>query len=82
MNKILIAFTSGIILGILFAPAKGKHTRKKIANLGNGCKDGWNKLTDKLAGKIDTIRDGVDNIAYTAVEKIEGMQFDTPERTI
>jgi gas vesicle protein len=82
MNKILIAFTSGIVLGILFAPAKGKKTRKKIANLGNDCKNGWNTLTDKLAGKIDTVRDGVDNMAYTAVEKIEDLQFDTPERTI
>lgn len=82
MNKIIIAFASGIVLGLLFAPAKGADTRKKIANLGNDCKDGWNRLTDKIAGKIDDIKDGVDDMAYNAVEKIESVQFDTPERTI
>ena len=82
MNKIIIAFTSGLILGLLFAPAKGKDTRKKIANLGDNCKDSWNNITDKIAGKIDSIKAGVDDIADTAVEKIEGIQFDTGRRTI
>lgn len=82
MNKVFIAFTSGLVLGLLFAPAKGTDTRKKIANLGNGCKDEWNNLTDKIAGKIDNVRTGLDNLADTAVEKIEGVQFDTERRTI
>ena len=82
MNKIFIAFTSGLVLGLLFAPAKGTDTRKRIANIGNGCKESWNNFTDKIAGKIDGIRAGVDNLADTAVEKIEGVQFDTSERTI
>jgi gas vesicle protein len=82
MNKIIIAFTSGIVLGLLFAPASGKDTRKKIGNVGNDCKEGWNKFTDKIAGKIDSIKDRVDDMAYSAVEKIESTQFDTSGRTI
>lgn len=82
MNKIFIAFASGLALGLLFAPAKGKDTRKKIANIGNDCKEGWNRLTDRIVDKIDDLKDGVDQAAYTAVEKIEGVQFDTPSRIL
>jgi gas vesicle protein len=82
MNKIIVAFSSGLILGLLFAPAKGKNTRKKIANLGNSCKQGWNNVTDRIAGKIERVKDKVDDMAYSAVEKIEGIQFDTQRETI
>ena len=82
MNKVIIAFSAGIVLGILYAPAKGKHTRNKIANLGNDVKDSWNNLTDRIAGKIDGIRESVDHMADTAVERIESVQFDTENRLI
>lgn len=82
MNKIFVAFASGVVLGLLFAPAKGKDTRKKIADIGNDCKEGWNKFTDRIADKIDNLRDGVDQAAYNAVEKIEGVQFDTVSRSL
>lgn len=36
----------GIIIGILFAPDKGKETRTKIANESNGF---WNKLKEFLS---------------------------------
>jgi gas vesicle protein len=82
MNKIIIAFTSGIILGMLYAPSKGKNTRNKIANLGTDLKEGWNNITDSVADRIDSIRVGVDEMADSAVEKVEGVQFDIPNRTI
>ena len=77
MNKIIVAFTSGILLGLLFAPAKGKQTREKIAKLGDNCKEGWNQLMNKAVDKIDSVKDKVDEVAHQAVDKIEGMQFDT-----
>ncbi|RYF85396.1 MAG: YtxH domain-containing protein [Chitinophagaceae bacterium] len=80
MNKIIIAFTSGIILGLLYAPAKGSNTRRKIANLGNDLKDRWNDVTDSVANRIDSIREGVDDLADRAVEKVESAQFTTPPR--
>lgn len=82
MNKVIIAFASGFIVGLLYAPAKGKDTRRKIANLGNSCKETWNEITDSIAGRIDAVKTRVDDMAYNAVEKIEGMQFDTDGRTI
>jgi gas vesicle protein len=77
MNKLLIGFTAGAILGILYAPAKGSDTRHKLSNIGNDLKDGWNSVTDKIACSIDSMREGVDNIANKAVEKVESTQFET-----
>ncbi len=81
MNKVIIAFTSGVILGLLYAPQKGKNTRNKIANVGNDLKQKWNNVTDRLACKIDDFRDRVDTIADNAVEKVESTQFDTGEKS-
>lgn len=67
-------------MGILYAPAKGKNTRNKIAHAGDSLKDGWNNITDNIAGKIDRLREGVDNMADRAVEKVESTRFDSPIR--
>ncbi len=81
MNKVLIAFTSGIILGLLYAPQKGKNTRNRIANVGNDLKQKWNDVTDRLACKIDNMRESVDQLADNAVEKVESTQFETGDRS-
>ena len=77
MNKLMIGFISGAILGILYAPAKGSKTRAKLSNAGNELKEGWNNITDRLACKIDNIRESVDNVANAAVAKVESTQFET-----
>ena len=82
MNKLIIAFASGVILGILYAPSKGQNTRNRIANLGNDLKERWNDVTDRVADRIDSIRDGVDDMALSAMEKVEGVQFDTSNRVM
>ena len=73
----MIAFIAGAVLGILYAPAKGSKTRRKIACIGSDIKEGWNNITDSVADRIDSIRDGVNNLADKAVEKVESTQFDT-----
>ncbi len=77
MNKLLIAFTAGAVLGILYAPAKGRKTRNKLSNLGNDLMNGWNTVTDKIAGKIDSIKEGVDEMSDKAIQKVESTQFST-----
>ena len=82
MNKILIAFASGLMLGVLFAPSKGKKTRKKLANMGIKLKGGYNHLTDKLSCKIDSIRHSVDEMSENAVESIDSRQFKMESRNV
>ena len=77
MKKLMIGFLAGAVLGILYAPAKGAKTRRKIACIGTDLKEGWNNITDALADRIDSIRDGLDSLADKAVEKVESTQFDT-----
>jgi gas vesicle protein len=77
MNKVLIAFTSGLIVGLLIAPEKGKKTREKISNIGTTLKENWNDFTDKIAGGIDRMKQSVDNVADSAMDKVESTQFDT-----
>ncbi len=76
MNKLLIAFTSGLILGILYAPAKGKKTRNRISEMGNNFIDGWNTISETIVGKIDSMKKGSDEMEYTEELKTESMAFD------
>ncbi len=75
VKKMLISFTAGAILGILYAPARGAKTRKKIAGLGNDIKDGWNSILDRVTDRIDRAKESVDHFADNTIEKIESAQF-------
>ncbi len=75
LKKMMISFTAGAIFGILYAPAKGRKTRRKLAAAGSNIKEGWNAVADGIAGKIENFKDSVDGIADNAIEKVESTQF-------
>lgn len=56
-NNLLLGIISGVaigsILGVLFAPAKGSETRKKIRDKGSDLKDNFKNSVSKLSEKID-----------------------------
>ncbi len=56
MNKLLIGFTTGLILGVLYAPAKGAKTRAKLARTGGTIKEGWDTLADVFSASIESIK--------------------------
>lgn len=53
----------GATLGILFAPAKGTTTRRKIAK---GTRDLKNTVTDKLEDLVESAEEIIDEIKETA----------------
>ena len=55
MNKILIGFTAGLLVGLLFAPAKGAETRATISRRGRDLKNQFNDLVDAISDKIDSL---------------------------
>ena len=59
MNKIIIAFASGVVVGLLFAPAKGSKTRKRIVNKGAGyakdVKEKFDKVTKDFSNQYQSI---------------------------
>lgn len=80
IKKMLIGFTAGAILGILYAPAKGESTRKKLADVGNDIKEGWNNIAESITDRIDNFRDGVDDLADRTIDRVESTQFQVNDK--
>ena len=63
MNKLLIGFTAGLLVGILFAPAKGSETRESLSRKGNELKDKFNDLVDSITSKFASMKEDAENLA-------------------
>ena len=63
----------GAVLGVLFAPAKGSVTRKRIARRGTDCaedvKEKLNEYTDAMIEEYDTIKEGAMDLVNRGKEK-------------
>lgn len=64
MNKFLIGFSTGLLVGLLFAPAKGSETRESISNRGRDLKNKFNDLVDAVTDKFDSMKTEVDDLVY------------------
>lgn len=62
MNKLLVGFTAGLIVGLLFAPAKGSETRESISNRGRDLKNKFNDLVDSITDKFDSLNDEAEHL--------------------
>ena len=62
MNKLLVGFTAGLIVGLLFAPAKGSETRESISNRGRDLKNKFNDLVDSITDKFDSLNDETEHL--------------------
>jgi gas vesicle protein len=71
-GKVLLGFVvgaaAGAALGILFAPAKGSVTRKRIARTG---KDYAENVNDKLNEYADVVTEEYDTIKEGAMDLVE-----------
>ena len=74
----LAGVAAGAVAGVLFAPGKGKDTRKKISKKSEAYmrtyKGKFNKAVDKLAGKFDNLKEEVSNFAEESRAKVQEMK--------
>jgi len=63
MNKLLIGFSAGLLVGLLFAPAKGSETRETISNRGRDLKNKFNDMVDAVTDQFDSMKDDVEDFA-------------------
>jgi gas vesicle protein len=74
MNKVLVGFTAGLLVGILFAPAKGSETRETIARRGNDLKDKFNDLVDSITDKFDSIKADAEDMVDEGMRQARSYQ--------
>ena len=74
MNKLLIGFSAGLLLGILFAPAKGSETRESISGKGRDLKDKFNDLVDSITDKFDSLKDDAEDLAEQGRQRVKSFK--------
>lgn len=73
--SVLAGAATGALAGILFAPAKGSKTRKKITRKGedylDAVKDSFNELLDTITKKMEKVKGEVSDFADKKMSKAE-----------
>ncbi|WP_281239797.1 YtxH domain-containing protein [Flavobacterium praedii] len=82
-NKIALgvlgAIATGAVLGILFAPAKGADTRKKILRKGNNYAD---DLKDKFENISGTLKSNYEKMFHEGKSKLDNLKNELKNSSI
>jgi gas vesicle protein len=72
---VLAGVAVGAVLGILFAPAKGSKTRKKISKKGEklteDLKEKFNEFLESISEKFDEVKEEVSDFTEKAKSRTE-----------
>jgi len=72
---VLAGVAAGALVGILFAPAKGSRTRRRILkqgeNYAEGLKDKFNEYVDNVSEKFEQVKDEVSAFAQKNKNKLD-----------
>lgn len=70
---VLAGLTTGVVLGILFAPNKGSETRRKIVkqkeDLTDGMKDLFNDFAETMSDKCEKVKESVSEAKHANTTK-------------
>ena len=75
---VLAGVAAGALVGILFAPAKGSRTRRRIRRKGEdyveGLKELFNEYADTISEKLEQAKEEVSAYAQKGKEKFEEVE--------
>ena len=75
---VLAGVAAGALVGILFAPAKGSRTRRRILKKGesyaDGLKEKFNGLMDEMSDKYEQVKDEVSQLAHKGQAKLDAAE--------
>lgn len=74
MNKFLLGFSAGIIVGLLFAPARGTETRESISHRGRELKNRFNDLVDTVINKFDSMKSDMDDMIIEGTQSVRSFK--------
>jgi gas vesicle protein len=75
LQRLFTATLSGIIIGILIAPAKGTETRKKLS-------DSVDNIKDKIRRLRGTTNEELDELHQVFETEISGLRNDVREKVL
>ena len=75
---VLAGVAAGALVGILFAPAKGSRTRRRILKKGDnyaeGLKEKFNEYVDTISDKFEQVKEEVSAYTQKGKEKFEDIE--------
>jgi gas vesicle protein len=75
LQRLLTCTLSGIVIGILIAPAKGTETRKKLS-------DSVDNIKDKIRRIRGTTREELDELHEVFEHEVAGLREDIREKVL
>jgi len=67
VKKLIIGLAAGAILGILYAPAKGSKTRRRLSRTGNMLRSRLKNIKTGIHNRIESLKEHHDDYAFQEI---------------
>lgn len=75
LQRMLVATLTGVVIGILIAPAKGSETRQKISDSADNIKSKFRRIKNATREELDELR-------YEIEDQANGLRDDVRQKLL